>query len=344
MSARETEKSGKELGQALDPPSEKNFAAHLQWHLRVNGTRPSGRPHVPGVIWEDKDFIAEIDRARGQRVRGDLGKNLRGWLKGRRCYKSWLPLIEEVLFGQNPEYATWRVQLRLAHAERTIERDDLERKTDGKKIAESKSSDVGTQKKLDLILEALGPRLEEISHKGITETSLRLIASRIDSQLREASIDEILRCIENFVTNALEREKKNAEPSVEFPELSELCKAADVLVKTGRLDELSGFFDEEIDRRRRTLPKRGDKEIADELAIIQHAAEYDLLVVDVHNATRHYIEYCTIIFPEDIDKRIETLELQSEILIHDGTNEIDIAKILTALNLLNQIKDWGLSP
>lgn len=108
---------GNETAYPSDPPKEKNFKAHLEWHLFVNGTRPTG----PIKLWTKQEFAAALHQERdrtsaSQEVEGDARRNLTNWLNGQVCNdRPWGIIIDHVLFGTNSTYRRWQ---QLFHAAR----------------------------------------------------------------------------------------------------------------------------------------------------------------------------------------------------------------------------------
>lgn len=100
-----------------------SFAQLLDSHLFKWGTRPDGTPKRPGKPWTAKEFDAAVlSTGSGPRE----GHRVRRWLQG--TLPGFLAEIEQELFGENPEYDGWRLELRAAHQrEQTSTEDDLSR-------------------------------------------------------------------------------------------------------------------------------------------------------------------------------------------------------------------------
>jgi tetratricopeptide (TPR) repeat protein len=81
-----------------------SFARRLDWHL-TRGTRPTGDPDTPGRQWTNKELASRL---------GNDERTIRNWRTGRNVPPE-IVSIERELFGDNPQYAAWRAELREAH-------------------------------------------------------------------------------------------------------------------------------------------------------------------------------------------------------------------------------------
>ena len=91
-------------------PGGANLEKLLDWHLNF-GTRPNGSPDRPGKRWSDKDFGAAVS---GRSPDEDVcRKNSRNWRTG-KVRPSDIASIERVLFGDDPAFDSWRLDLRAA--------------------------------------------------------------------------------------------------------------------------------------------------------------------------------------------------------------------------------------
>jgi len=98
--------------------SEKNFKAHLEFHLFEHGTRPDGQPGRPGNPWTKEEFAVAVVKERRNGKSADARRNLDNWLRGTICRdQPWGLPVENALFGkigQNRAYDEWRVLFRAA--------------------------------------------------------------------------------------------------------------------------------------------------------------------------------------------------------------------------------------
>jgi tetratricopeptide (TPR) repeat protein len=348
-----SETVGKETGYLLEPPAEKNFAAHLRWHLYINGTRPEGRPGAPGSIWETKKFVEAIDQARGKRVkqrnrneepvRGDVAKNLRNWLNGRYCYPYWLNLLEEVLFGDNPLYAEWRARLRNAH-ETTREGRTSDSRSD---IDSEWPTDNAAREKLQSILETLSAQIDQIKRQGVTEAALRAIVIRIETQMQDAPIGEILHCIETFIKGAVQEEQKRRKQSKEVPDLTTLRKAARDLLDAGQLNEVSSPFDRALLKRHNLQEERIVEDTRLDIQLLIEAADYDHLAFNIEMAAGRYFQIATLLHPGNVSEQMTYLNDQGQKFLDSGIYGGDQASLLIAICLFRELSeavDRTLSP
>ena len=87
----------------------------LNWHLKINGTRPTGNRQTRGEVWTEKEFAQACNV-------GDPNTPERGtrtvydWLntRKRQLPSRYFNAIEKALFGDNSEYAAWQIDLRIA--------------------------------------------------------------------------------------------------------------------------------------------------------------------------------------------------------------------------------------
>jgi tetratricopeptide (TPR) repeat protein len=101
------EKSGKAMaskGSFAADRSGWSFAQLLDWHLTA-GTRPKGRPQLPGKQWTNADFAYAV---------GTDERSVRNWRRGRNV-PAVIVGIERELFGENNLFAAWRAELREAY-------------------------------------------------------------------------------------------------------------------------------------------------------------------------------------------------------------------------------------
>jgi tetratricopeptide (TPR) repeat protein len=85
--------------------SQWSFGRLLDWHLR-RGTRPGGKTDHPGRQWGVKEFASAVGL-------GD--RTIRYWLNDEHLPPE-VETIEGILFGKDPCYDEWRLELRHAHA------------------------------------------------------------------------------------------------------------------------------------------------------------------------------------------------------------------------------------
>jgi hypothetical protein len=93
----------------------RDWWALLNWHLKINGTRPGGVPGVPGNAWTDAEFAAACNVGDKENPR-NAARTVQLWLdtKRRIVSRNLLP-IERALFEDNRAYTAWRRDLRNAH-------------------------------------------------------------------------------------------------------------------------------------------------------------------------------------------------------------------------------------
>jgi tetratricopeptide (TPR) repeat protein len=106
-----------------------SFARLLDWHL-TRGTRPEGRPEVPGLQWTNAKFAVAVNSDE---------RAIRDWRRGRHAPVDIAP-IERELFGAPPAYAEWRMELRAAHQVARTSKDGQSSKPDGSIVVTSVSA------------------------------------------------------------------------------------------------------------------------------------------------------------------------------------------------------------
>src|SRR5258708_39256178 len=89
-----------------DDRAQWTFGRLLDWHLR-RGTRPGGRIDRPGRSWTAKAFADAI---------GVGDRTVRYWLRNEHLPPE-VETIERILFGKDPDYPEWRLELRQARAD-----------------------------------------------------------------------------------------------------------------------------------------------------------------------------------------------------------------------------------
>jgi hypothetical protein len=89
----------------LNQASSLTFGQLLEWHL-LRGTRPDGSSEGPGRKWTAKAFAEAV---------GCSDRTVRFWLRNEHLPPE-TETIERVLFGKNPAFAEWRLELRRTHA------------------------------------------------------------------------------------------------------------------------------------------------------------------------------------------------------------------------------------
>ena len=91
--------------------------ALLNWHLKINGTRPEGNPLEPGDLWTEENFGYACHVGDSEKPRNGA-RTVQYWLDESQAIipTKNLKAIETALFGNNPTYAAWRLDLRTAHA------------------------------------------------------------------------------------------------------------------------------------------------------------------------------------------------------------------------------------
>jgi hypothetical protein len=94
------EKSGNQVAY----PNGGSFAELFDWHLDY-GTRPEGKPDLPGKRWSNGRFAEAF---------GNDERSIRNWRAGRSRPND-LGAIERILFGDNAAYAQWQFDLRRAY-------------------------------------------------------------------------------------------------------------------------------------------------------------------------------------------------------------------------------------
>ncbi len=94
-----------------DDRAQWTFGRLLDWHLR-RGTRPGGRIDRPGRSWTAKAFADAI---------GVGDRTVRYWLRNEHLPPE-VETIERILFGKDPDYPEWRLELRQARADAGVER------------------------------------------------------------------------------------------------------------------------------------------------------------------------------------------------------------------------------
>src|SRR4029077_16266893 len=80
-----------------------SFGLTLSWHLFHWGTRPGGSPKSRGALWDKAEFAGA--------AAADNVRNVENWLRDQNVPRS-LKKLEEVLFGDGPDYDDWRAQFR----------------------------------------------------------------------------------------------------------------------------------------------------------------------------------------------------------------------------------------
>lgn len=88
----------------------------LNWHLKINGTRPTGTPQTRGPLWTEKDF-AKACNVGDPKLPERGTRTVYGWVdrsKKQIPSSSYFNVIEKALFGQSPDYAVWIADLRTA--------------------------------------------------------------------------------------------------------------------------------------------------------------------------------------------------------------------------------------
>ncbi len=88
----------------------------LHWHLKINGTRPSGNPQTMGDAWEDDEFARKCNVGDPDDPRAGARTIQNWWNKSNGIVTPNIKAIEKALFGSNTAYDDWRRHLRSAHA------------------------------------------------------------------------------------------------------------------------------------------------------------------------------------------------------------------------------------
>jgi len=103
------------MAQPLYPrgyPRDGSYADLLLWHLYVWGTRPGGSTTVRAdCAWEEADFIKLIFKGLNT---SRPKKTYEAWFGKGRCAApgdKFGPLIAAVLFNEEPQFATWEIEL-----------------------------------------------------------------------------------------------------------------------------------------------------------------------------------------------------------------------------------------
>jgi tetratricopeptide (TPR) repeat protein len=93
--------------------------ALLNWHLKTNGTRPNGNPREPGDAWTEEEF-AHACKVGDPDNPHNGARTVQYWLdKNRKTVTGRCAAIERALFGDNPAYGAWRIDLRITHQKAT---------------------------------------------------------------------------------------------------------------------------------------------------------------------------------------------------------------------------------
>jgi hypothetical protein len=95
--------------------------ALLNWHLKINGTRPNADMRELGHAWTDQEFGVACHLADPMQPR-HAARTVQYWLDKRKgIVTARCDVVEKVLFAENPAYAAWRLDLRVAH-QKALER------------------------------------------------------------------------------------------------------------------------------------------------------------------------------------------------------------------------------
>lgn len=188
-----------------------------------------------------------------------------------------------------------------------------------------------THSKVEQLLAAFGSQIEQAKKQGVTEAALRAIISRIEAQMHNAPIEDILRTIERFVEATLrERETRNIR-SNEVPNLVSLRTKARSLLDSGQLDEVSSPFDAELQTRREARSERAEEELRHDVRLLEEAAEYDRLTFNAEKATSRYVEAALLLSPQDEKEQLSYLSKKGDALHVVGGTRGDTASLLVAV-------------
>jgi len=344
--APDSEKAGRAEAQLLDPPAENSFVLHLKWHIEINGTRPGGLPGTPGKPWERDDLVEAIDAARRKRggrrerieVRGDVAKNIRNWLRGKSCSPYWRNMLEDVLFGDNAAYNKWRLRFRQVASSRGGDTlTDVRSATPSSPMADFDQEDKRkideTHSRVNEIFAALVPQNEEINRRGVTEAALRAMVIKIEAQMHNAPIEDILRRIEDFVESTLRERERRTLSSNEVPELKALRAEAGRLVDAGQFDKVSSPFDAALQAIRKARAERAAGEVREDVRLLEEGADYERLTFNIDRAVDRYVEAANLLFPHDRGRYLEYLYSKIVAHIEDGHRHHDSADLLVSVCL-----------
>jgi hypothetical protein len=91
------------------------WRALLEWHVTINGTRPSGNQQLLGKPWR-YDELALACNVGDPRSPRDAARTVRNWFREQdTVVPGNVTPIERALMGENTEYYEWRRDLREAH-------------------------------------------------------------------------------------------------------------------------------------------------------------------------------------------------------------------------------------
>ncbi len=194
-----------------------------------------------------------------------------------------------------------------------------------------------THSKVSEIFTALLSQMEEIKRLGITEAALRAIVIRIEAQMHNAPIEDILRRIDNFVQNAVRERDARQSPSNEACDLLTLRKEARAYFDAGEFNKVSSPFDAALEQTRKDRAEREAEGARDDARLLEEAGNYDLLTFDIERAVERYIEAAALLFPKDDGSQRVYLAKSASNQCERGTDLYDNASLLLSVALTRRV-------
>jgi tetratricopeptide (TPR) repeat protein len=175
--------------------------------------------------------------------------------------------------------------------------------------------------------------MEEIKRQGITEATLRAIVVRIEAQMQNAPIEDILRRIDSFVEGAVRERDMRGLQSNEAPDLAALRTKAGSLLDAGQLDKVSSPFDAALEARRRARAERAVEEAREDVRLLEEAAEYDRLAFNIEGAVERYVNAAVVLFPGNGKEQYVYLGKRFRTQLKQGDLRGDMASLLVAAEI-----------
>jgi tetratricopeptide (TPR) repeat protein len=168
--------------------------ALLNWHLKINGTRPTGNPEVSGDAWEEDAFAAACNIGNSKEPR-DAARTVQYWLdKSQATVSPNIELIAKALFGSNPAYSAWRKDLRAAHQRAEKGKGALKALLSGQVPPRDNEAKVVAQgPEVQSVLEDPGAEGDQLRKTDLFADSIIAKVQRDDFQEREEDIEFLYR-------------------------------------------------------------------------------------------------------------------------------------------------------